>query len=90
MQDFITNWKQLELEIEEQKYFPREEIMSPVQLEYNMKKLNFLDKQSQFKTIIDRVRGATLRAKSPSKVMNNGAPSEPTFLDSLSATSHPS
>ena len=59
MQDFITNWKQLELEIEEQKYFPREEIMSPVQLEYNMKKLNFLDKQSQFKTIIDRVRGAT-------------------------------
>ncbi len=58
MKDFVSNWRQLELDIEEQKYFPKEEILSPVQFEYNMKKLNHLDKKLKFKSIIDKVRGS--------------------------------
>ena len=58
MREFVTNWKQLELDIEEQKYFPREEFLSPIQLEYNIKKLNYLDKKIKFKSILDKVRGS--------------------------------
>ena len=43
--DFFHNWHQLELKLEEEKYFPPEEVLSPARLERKIKKLNYLDKR---------------------------------------------
>ena len=45
LQDYITSFKQLELQIDEERYFPPEEIMSAKQLEYRMNRLDFMDKK---------------------------------------------
>ena len=56
MSDFITSFRDLELKLEEERFFPPEEILSPQQVEYRMKKLNFMDKKQQFKGILDQMR----------------------------------
>ena len=45
LQDYITSFKQLELQIDEERYFPPEEIMSSKQLEYRMNRLDFIEKK---------------------------------------------
>lgn len=57
MQDLITNFRQLELKLEEERYFPPEEILTPTQVEYRMKKLNFMDRKARFRTILEQMRG---------------------------------
>lgn len=52
----ISTFEELERKLLEEKYFPKEKILSPARLEYRMKKLNFIEKQRNFRTILDNVR----------------------------------
>lgn len=54
--EFVTSFEELERKIEEERYFPKEKFLSPVRLEYKMKKLNFMEKKQNFRTILDNVR----------------------------------